>query len=405
MATYNNIAIISEGIGTGDYLLTCLDYKGDVIYKQRGNAGTTIVLPNPPTNARLAFDGWIGNATVNGGAITFVDKDITLSALYHTTSGYIELDIYASNIFNTQLILNDATIDWGDGTTSYSSTSATHLYATEGNYTITIKKTYTAVPDISHYTSSGYGYTNYSIATSLKGVLLPSTITAINSDAFFNCKCLEYINLPNSLQVIGREAFAYCKSLKYIALPNSLTTIWNRAFTDCSALDNVYMQDSITTLGENAFFNCSNLKNIKLSNGLTTINNRTFSGCDALQVLTFPNNITTLGTAAAQGYQGGHIISSMWPSLTRIKMSANLTSISEYAFYIDGDSTGRYGRIGIFDFSESLSIPTIGTGAFGVRYSTIGEWRIVVPDNLYDQWIATSGWTTYADYIIKASDL
>ena len=31
--------------------------------------------------------------------------------------------------------------------------------------------------------------------------------------------------------------------------------------------------------------------------------------------------------------------------------------------------------------------------------------KIVVPDNLYDQWIAATNWSTYADYIYKASEV
>ena len=30
---------------------------------------------------------------------------------------------------------------------------------------------------------------------------------------------------------------------------------------------------------------------------------------------------------------------------------------------------------------------------------------IIVPDALYDEWIAASNWSTYADYIYKASEI
>ena len=44
---------------------------------------------------------------------------------------------------------------------------------------------------------------------------------------------------------------------------------------------------------------------------------------------------------------------------------------------------------------------TSGNNAF----STAGSiYRIVVPDSLYDTWIATTGWSTIADHIVKSSE-
>ena len=54
------------------------------------------------------------------------------------------------------------------------------------------------------------------------------------------------------------------------------------------------------------------------------------------------------------------------------------------------------------DFKDSKSVPTLsGTGAFNF---TPSDCKIVVPDSLYDSWIAATNWSTYASKIVKASE-
>ena len=55
------------------------------------------------------------------------------------------------------------------------------------------------------------------------------------------------------------------------------------------------------------------------------------------------------------------------------------------------------------DFSQATAVPTLSnTSAFHAINKIC---KIVVPDNLYDQWIAATNWSTYADYIYKASEV
>lgn len=74
----------------------------------------------------------------------------------------------------------------------------------------------------------------------------------------------------------------------------------------------------------------------------------------------------------------------------------SITSIGEQAFY-DCYSLIKY------DFSQATAVPTLSnTSAFRFINQLC---KIVVPDNLYDQWIAATNWSTYADYIYKASEV
>ena len=50
----------------------------------------------------------------------------------------------------------------------------------------------------------------------------------------------------------------------------------------------------------------------------------------------------------------------------------------------------------------SASVPTLG--GTSVFTSIPSDCKIVVPDSLYDTWVAATNWSTYANNIIKASE-
>jgi hypothetical protein len=55
-----------------------------------------------------------------------------------------------------------------------------------------------------------------------------------------------------------------------------------------------------------------------------------------------------------------------------------------------------------YDFSTHTSVPTLSnTNAF---QNIPTDCKIIVPDNLYDTWIAATNWSTYSSNIIKKSD-
>lgn len=61
----------------------------------------------------------------------------------------------------------------------------------------------------------------------------------------------------------------------------------------------------------------------------------------------------------------------------------------------------RCTHLEVIDFSQATSIPTIATSTFT---DTNDTFKVVVPDSLYEDWIAATNWSTYASHIIKLSD-
>lgn len=83
--------------------------------------------------------------------------------------------------------------------------------------------------------------------------------------------------------------------------------------------------------------------------------------------------------------------------ITKITIQGNLEKIETSAFrYCD--------KCTVFDFRKASTVPTlINVNAF---YNTSSNKEIIVPDELYDEWIAAENWNneTYVKpYIVKAS--
>lgn len=79
------------------------------------------------------------------------------------------------------------------------------------------------------------------------------------------------------------------------------------------------------------------------------------------------------------------------PNLRNVIFSGDVDEISNYAFYANSahDLT--------VDFSNATFVPVLGgTLAFNARDGL----QILVPAALYDEWIAATNWTAYADYIV-----
>ena len=103
---------------------------------------------------------------------------------------------------------------------------------------------------------------------------LPSSVTSIDSQAFYGCTNLAAINIAD-----GNEHYAsrdgvlfsgdmktllYCPPVKSgaFAIPNGVTTIDDNAFNDCQKLTAVTIPNSVTAIGRQAFYQCRKLAGV-----------------------------------------------------------------------------------------------------------------------------------------------
>ena len=134
--------------------------------------------------------------------------------------------------------------------------------------------------------------------TNLTEISIPQTVTSIGEQAFFKCQKLQSVNISNGTKSIENGAFWGCQELKNITIPSSVTSIGSNAFMDCFSLDTILISENITSIGSSAFNNCFKLHSIKIPSGITEIASETFKGCSNLETVDITGNIKSIGYAA-----------------------------------------------------------------------------------------------------------
>lgn len=90
--------------------------------------------------------------------------------------------------------------------------------------------------------------------SALKKVIIPDSITQIDSQAFGNCIALEEITFGKNVSKIRNKAFESCHALSEIKLGSQVKSISDGAFADNSVLKTVYIETTISpTIGTGIF--------------------------------------------------------------------------------------------------------------------------------------------------------
>lgn len=406
----------------GDYFVKVMDYDGTILMEKKGNTGDIIDLPVAPVHDKLVFQEWSASVIVSNNKVTIANNDIIVGAVYTTASGQNEFDITLTKVTGLSVTINmDGTKDWGDG---ISDTETTHTYAAYGDYTIKCNGTIMTTSSSSglfgqsgsknnYYCKKARIVTNigewalrncyslteviisnhvknilkYSFAydSSLTTIVIPTSVISLQPGVFQYCYSLVNIVIPTSATSIGNGVFYSCYSLTSVIIPDGAFSIDASVFQNCYSLVNVVIPDSVTSIGPYAFMNCYSLISITIPIGVTIISGFIFNGCFSLTNITLSNSITSI--------EGGALEKCF--SLTNIVMPASINNIASNAF------TNCFSLLK-YDFSSHTSVPSIaGTNVFdNINAIT----KIIVPDNLYDAWIADPIWSSYANYIYKASE-
>lgn len=129
-----------------------------------------------------------------------------------------------------------------------------------------------------------------------KNSVIPNSVTAIGSGAFYGCSGLTSIEIPYSVTEIGWNAFYGCSGLTSIEIPNSVTSIGSYAFEHCSRLASIELSNSVTSIGVGTFYYCYDLTSIEIPNSVTSIGDWAFGECIGLTSMTvWADNPPTIG--------------------------------------------------------------------------------------------------------------
>ncbi len=215
----------------------------------------------------------------------------------------------------------------------------------------------------------------------IKSVVIPSTVTEINFEAFKNCTELTSINIPNSVTHIGSNAFSNCYSLKTVTIGSGLYTISSAMFSNCTKLEKVTLGSKVVTIGANAFINCESLTEIVIPDSVKTIGSSAFARCYNLTNVKLGSGVNTICSYAFESCV----------SLESISLPQKLAEIQQYAFSGTGlksisipDSVTVMEKYA-FSYCENLYEVTLGNGLTDISnsafyHSSVKE--IVIPETV-----------------------
>ena len=170
-------------------------------------------------------------------------------------------------------------------------------------------------------------------------VIIPESIDGkpvveIGEDAFYGCAKLTDIVIPDSVTTINSYAFGYCSSLTDVSIPDSVAAIGTGVFTHCDNLTSINIPETVTTMGNYIFNNCYRLTSINVASNnpnYTSINGVLYNKrlTELLEYpfgrkdgLTVPNGVISIGTGA---FMGGN-------NLTHVNVPESLVAMDENVF-------------------------------------------------------------------------
>lgn len=157
-----------------------------------------------------------------------------------TTTWYYS--VVSSNGVNTVTLANTADVYYSGATMPYS-----------GAITIPSEIDGMAV------TAIGRNAFKSSTVTSL---VIPESVTEIDSYAFSYCRSLEEITFPDTVTSIGFYAIYQCQSLKRLELPRSLVSLASAAINECRALEEIVIHRNLVTAYASSITSCPALRRI-----------------------------------------------------------------------------------------------------------------------------------------------
>lgn len=413
------------------------DYDGTLLFSYTiPEAQALTELPTPKGHSGLIFDGWNWDYE----EVIALDYPMDIGATYRTDDGktrlYLKVD-YEDGVDITltfkQAVANGVIIDFGDGTDSMSYESLTpaitHHYD-RGSYILTMQVVGTA--ELILETTNSY----YNILGNKDGrssnILTKVELgdrTYIGSYAFLSCANLEVLTTHSYRELGWTSTFADCISLKCVVYPKGCKYIFsaegharnqalrticlpitmtdvNSSFQYCPNMKTIHFPNSTPLKGFNSY---TGLVEFRIPIATKTVSPSFFRQCYHLRKI---ENLELLDKASATGYLvsdcyalksinipahwkyiGAHDFFNCY-SLKDITLPPHIESIGVYAFF--GCACLKY------DFSKSDVIPSLANTSVFKRDNP--DKRIIVPDNLYEEWIAATNWSTYADIIVKASE-
>ena len=141
----------------------------------------------------------------------------------------------------------------------------------------------------------------FNSATNITGVVIPSTITKINGEAFYNCNNLTTVDL-GKITTVGPNAFKNCEKLTTITIPKTLVNgpAWpgsDGVFTGTTNLKNVTFEEGSTIIASGILNYCKGVTSVQIPNTVTRIGDYAFAN-SGLTGIELPNSVKEIYSKA-----------------------------------------------------------------------------------------------------------
>ncbi|MBQ7871212.1 MAG: leucine-rich repeat protein [Oscillospiraceae bacterium] len=146
--------------------------------------------------------------------------------------------------------------------------------------------------------SWGDGYAQFSGCAAVTEINLPTSITTLPRNCFFNCTALTELPDLKNVTELGQACFQNCYGLLSVTVPAQITVMGNNVFYGCKALTTAHIEGD-PTMGESIFEKCVALTTV--TGNFTTIPVEMFRDCDGMVSFTVPDGVTSIGKYAFYG--------------------------------------------------------------------------------------------------------
>jgi hypothetical protein len=268
------------------------DYDGTILHSYSKDEFLALnEFPPLPTQKGLICQGW-NHSIEEAKEYVVANGKLDIGANYITDDGKTRLYIriaargrMEASLFFYQTIENGVTIDWGDGSASYTvsgkgARNTFHNYSDIGDYCISL--------DVAEGCSLalGTGSTMYSVMGSTDKI------------GRVYCNMLQKVEIGERVTEIGGGAFYNCTSLASVVIPQGVTNIFSYAFYNCTSLTSVVIPQGVTSILGFTFYNCHSLASVVIPQGVTSIGNAVFGLCYSLASVIIPQGVTSIGAGA-----------------------------------------------------------------------------------------------------------
>ena len=364
------------------------DYDGKCLYSYSAEAFLQLTaLPSPPyREGKTAEWNWalsdaqevVRECGLLDIGVQYKFNDNILCKLYLSIKSHDQLtfEIYG----RTQT----SRINWGDGqeialNSNITAETYAHTYEHIGEYCITIYgPAYNPIFQILGIGQDGIPNTTL-VAAELGKIGLVER-------GFQNCVGLRTVMLSGETALAG-SPFENCHNLSAVVNPYDSNRGKDAGIMKGCASLRVCALNKQNYPSASYFYGCASLRRICFARDLiySQVNGHAVlaKNCTALTEVVLPSSMELIDDYAFENCL----------SLTYISIPPSVVEVKNVPF-------AGCSSLAVIDFSSHTDIPTSNEGGIGIS----SRCKIIVPDALYDEWIAAANWSNYASQIIKASE-